>query len=232
MKFPLLKELLSRAGTCVPASTIHYFNGVLNYLHVGRWMHDRALRVPVRVSGRDAFYRALLPAIAEPVTYLEFGVFDGTSMRRWSALLRDPRSTLDGFDSFEGLPEDWGMKCTREVFDVGGRIPQLDDSRVHFHKGWFQETLPAFAEKLAPHATLVVHLDADLYSSTIYVLRQLARFMKPGTILIFDEFFDREHETKALTEFLGDTGARIECLAATRALTQVAFRVTASPAQP
>lgn len=231
MKFPVLKSALSRIGVLVPPSLIHYLNGVLNYLHVGRWMHDRGLRVPLRVNGREALYRAIHATLTEPATYLEFGVFDGTSMRRWSALLRDSRSTLDGFDSFEGLPEDWSLICKRELFDVGGNIPQIDDPRVRFHKGWFQDTLPGFIEKFTPHPAFVVHLDADLYSSTSYVLRQLAPFLKPGIVLLFDEFFDREHETKALSEFLDDTGMKITCIAATRALTQVAFRVTVPPAQ-
>lgn len=225
MKFPFLKELLSRVGVMVPRSAIHYLNGVLNYLHVGRWMRDRQLDVPLRVDGREALYRALLPSIAEPATYLEFGVFDGTSMRRWAGLLRHAESTLDGFDSFEGLPEDWGFATHKEVFDVGGKIPQIDDARVRFHKGWFQDTLPVHLAKFAPCDCLVVHLDADLYSSTIYVLRALRPFLKAGTILIFDEFFDREHELKAFDEFLRDTGMRVECLVATRALTQSAFRV-------
>jgi len=225
MKFPFLKELLSRVGVAVPRSAIHYLNGVLNYLHVGRWMHDRKLDIPLRVNGREALYRALLPSIAEPATYLEFGVFDGTSMRRWAGLLRHADSTLDGFDSFEGLPENWGFATPKEVFDVGGKIPQIDDARVRFHQGWFQDTLPGFLTKLTPHPCLVLHLDADLYSSTIYVLRTLRPLLQPGTILVFDEFFDREHELKAFDEFLRDTGMKVECLAATRALTQVAFRI-------
>ncbi|MBV8139332.1 MAG: hypothetical protein JO121_27440 [Deltaproteobacteria bacterium] len=38
------------------------------------------------------------------VLYLEFGVFEGNSVRYWSKLLENPGSMLHGFDSFEGLP--------------------------------------------------------------------------------------------------------------------------------
>lgn len=230
MKFPALKEFLSKVGIFVPTSTIHHLNGVLNYLYVGRWMHERGLRIPLRVRGREALYKILAPTITEPATYLEFGVFDGTSIRRWARLLGNPKTTLYGFDSFEGLPEDWGLVCDRETFDVEGRIPVIDDARVQFLKGWFQDTLPGFLQDFTPRDTLIVHLDADLYSSTIYVLRQLLPLLKPATVLIFDEFFDREHEIKAFAEFLKDTGMCVECIAATRALTQVAFRVVAAPA--
>ncbi len=227
MKFPALKEALSRIGVWVPTSAIHYLNGVLNYLYVGRWMHEHGLAIPRRAPGRQAFYEALYPHLTEPVSYLEFGVFDGTSMRRWSRLLKHPQSTLDGFDSFEGLPEDWGLVCNRETFDVGGNIPKIDDPRVRFFKGWFQDTVPGYLQTFGPQPTLILHLDADLYSSTSFLLKQFRPFLKKGALLICDEFFDREHEVKALTEFLGDTGAKLECLAATRALTQVAFRLTA-----
>jgi hypothetical protein len=71
----------------------------------------------------------------------------------------------------------------------------------------------------------LVHLDADLYSSTKYVLKQLAPWLHPDTVLIFDEFYDREHELKALDEYLTETGSRLVCLGATRTLTQVAFRI-------
>ncbi|MEO8350351.1 MAG: TylF/MycF/NovP-related O-methyltransferase [Chthoniobacteraceae bacterium] len=229
MRFPALKELFSRIGAFVPRSVIHYLNGGLNYLHVGRWMHERGFQIPARVSGREEFYRAVFPHLSEPLDYLEFGVFDGKSMQQWSRLLTHAQSTLQGFDSFEGLPETWGIVCTKETFDVGGNIPVIDDTRVRFFKGWFNETLPPFLESFQPGGMLVVHLDADLFSSTSFVLGQLKPLLKPGTVLLFDEFFDREHETKAFAEFLDETGVQAKCLAATRALTQVAFRLESAP---
>ncbi|MEW6281242.1 MAG: class I SAM-dependent methyltransferase, partial [Candidatus Eremiobacterota bacterium] len=71
----------------------------------------------------------------------------------------------------------------------------------------------------------VVHIDADLYTSAHYVLTELGPHMTPGTVLIFDEFFDREHELRAFEQFLERTGARTECIGATSTLTQAAFRL-------
>jgi hypothetical protein len=97
------------------------------------------------------------------------------------------------------------------------------------YKGWFSDTLPPYVRQFKPSPTLVVYLDADIYSSTIFALRQLQPFLRPGTILIFDEFWDREHELRAFTEFLNDVPFSIECLAATPTLSQMAFRITAMP---
>jgi len=232
MRFPFLKEWLSRIGFLVPPKAIHFVNGVLNYLSVGRWFHDRGLKVPVRCAGREPLYDCVAGFAKEPVSYLEFGVLKGVTLRYWTKLLKHPDSFLHGFDSFEGLPENWGLFTNKQVFDVAGVMPQFDDPRVRLFKGWFSDTLPKYLQEFRPRARLVLHLDADLYSSTIFVLRQMRPFLQPGTILIFDEFFDREHELKAFTEFLDEEGLAVECLAATRALTQAAFRVTKAASQP
>lgn len=230
MKFPILKEFLSRLGVYVSPQLVHYFSGALNYLSVGRWFRDWQLTVPPRCADRIALYGEVAKLVGEPAAYLEFGVFEGASLRHWTTLLRHLESSFDGFDSFEGLPENWGLFTGKKVFDVQGRMPHYDDPRVHLHKGWFSDTLPGFLRAFRFRPTLIVHLDADLYSSTIYVLRQLRPHLQPGAILIFDEFFDREHELKAFTEFLHDERIEVKCVAATRALTEVAFQILSRPA--
>jgi len=230
MKFPILKVILSRLGVFVPASWVHYLNGILNYLSVGRWFRDRGLVVPMRFKDRPQLYAHLASQLVEPVTYLEFGVFQGASMGMWSKHLKSPKTEFAGFDSFEGLPENWGYYTDKQIFDVKGRMPQFDDSRVRLIKGWFEQTLPPFLQGFQAQPTLAVHLDADLYSSTIFVLRQLRSHLRVGTLLVFDEFFDREHEMKAFTEFLEEFPMTVECVAATQALSQVAFRIKSLPA--
>jgi Methyltransferase domain len=229
MNFPTLKRLLTKLGVFVSPRVIHHFDGVLNYLVAGRWFHDRGITIPVRVKTRFELYALVAKGVEEPVVYLEFGVFQGEATREWARLLRHPETRFHGFDSFEGLPETWGQKCDKATFNVQGRIPDLGDARVTFHKGWFTETVPKYVSTFSPAYPLIVHLDADLYSSTIYPLRQLQPWLRERTILIFDEFFDREHEMKALSEFLDEEGARVECIGATTTLTQVAFRVVRPP---
>ena len=225
MKFIGLKRWMGSFGVLVSPRMIHFANGVLNYLSVGRWFADRHLRIPVRCAGRQELYTHVAGFVKEPAWYLEFGVFKGGSMRFWTKLLKDPNSALHGFDSFIGLPEVWGLMTGKELFDLKGAVPMFDDSRVRLFKGWFSDSLPRYLREYSPPASLVLHLDADLYSSTACVLKELAPFLKPGAILMFDEFADRDHELKAFTEFLKEHECSLECLGATTALTQVAFRI-------
>jgi hypothetical protein len=229
MKYPRLKEWLTKFGASLSERKMHFLNGVFNHIYVGHWMRQRGYGIPFRRPNRESVYQTLSKNIVEPVTYLEFGVFDGTSMRRWSKLLQNPETTFSGFDSFEGLPEKWRMAADKETFNLKGNIPQFDDKRVKLFQGWFTDTLPDYLKNFQPKGTLVLHLDADLYISTIFVLNQLRPFLQPGTILLFDEFFDHDHELRALEEFLNQTQITLECLGASRALTQVAFKIISVP---
>ena len=140
------------------------------------------------------------------VLYLEFGVYKGESMRYWSRVLINPKSKLHGFDSFEGLPKDWDIEgpYTKGVFDIAGESPHIDDSRVHFFKGWFDEVLQTY--QLPEYEVLVINLDADLYSSTRCALNYLRPFIKPGTFIYFDNMNRPEHEPRAFNEFIKESG--------------------------
>jgi hypothetical protein len=219
------KEALTRLGARCSPSHIDGLNSVLNYMETGRWLRASGFGDLPRHATRERLYAALGSKIEnERVLYLEFGVYYGVSMRLWSGLLKNPQSSLHGFDSFEGLPEDWDARRPKGEFDVGGRIPEFDDARVVLHKGWFEETLPSFA--LPERDRLVLNMDADLYSSTRFVLDTLRGEIRAGTIIVFDEFCDRMHELKAFDEFLRATGMKFRALGATKTLEHVAFERT------
>lgn len=139
---------------------------------------------------REVLYRYVNKRLLgnAPIDYLEFGVFGGDSFRTWLRLNDRPESRFWGFDSFEGLPENWKPDAQKGAFDRQGRVPQVDDGRAAFVKGWFQDSLPGFLERFEPQNRLVLHMDADLFTSTLYVLMNMDRFIVPGTLLIFDEF--------------------------------------------
>ena len=213
---------LTRVGARLSPTRIRQLNSLVNYLEVGRWLKANGFASEPRFADRWLMYDALAaPISAVRVLYLEFGVYEGYTLRRWARLLKNPESSLHGFDSFEGLPESWDETRPRGTFDVKGQIPQYDDPRVSLHQGWFEETLPHFAPPA--HERLVIHIDADLYSSAKFVLDTLRDSIEPGTVIIFDEFCDRMHEMKAFDEFLRATGARFRFLGGTINLEQVTF---------
>ncbi len=142
---------------------------------------------------RIAFYTYIYNRVLRkaPVDYLEFGVAGGESFRAWLALSRHETSRFYGFDSFEGLPENWQEDSPKGAYSTGGQVPQVDDGRAVFVKGLFQHTVDGFSREFRPANRLVLHMDADLYSSTLYVLMNLDRHITPGTVILFDEFSAR-----------------------------------------
>lgn len=161
---------------------------------------------------------------ARPLDYLEFGVFEGKSLACWCALNPNPRSRFFGFDSFEGLPEQWNG-APAGTYGAAGKLPEIDDARVQFIVGWFQESLPKFLATYRPENPLVIHNDSDLYSSTLFTLTSLNSFIKPGTLVIFDEFYDPVHEYKALIEYTCSYMRQFRVVAATSNFTQTAVQI-------
>jgi Macrocin-O-methyltransferase (TylF) len=151
-----------------------------------------------RASGRQA-----------RLTYLEFGVHEGYSIRFFANLNTCPESVFIGLDSFEGLPEDWGGSHPRGTFDTQGRIPQIDDPRVRFIKGWFQDTWDALSRQLDGCGHLVVHYDADLYSSTLFALSKIDTLQR-DYLAVFDEFTG--DEARALHNYLQSYNASVTFL--------------------
>jgi hypothetical protein len=220
-----LKRLLTRAGEHLSSKTILSLRSALNYLEVGHWMHAHGYRVPKRVRYREELFNLVASEIADRnVLYLEFGVWQGEVTDYWSKLLRNPESKLHGFDSFEGLPEDW-YAITKGGFSVAGQVPQIDDSRVQFFKGWFEETLSRY--QFPAHEVLVLNLDADLYSSTRFVLKAVREQIQPGTYLYFDNFNQPAHEVRAFEEFVKESKMTFRLLGASYAFGNVLFQRTA-----
>lgn len=218
----LVKFMLTKAGEHTSVSTLLRLNSAINYLEVGRWLRANGFEDSPRFPHRELLFSSVADRIRlEKVLFLEFGVYRGASLRSWSKLLENPRASLHGFDSFEGLPEAWDSVRGKGTFDLGKQPPRIDDPRVSWHVGWFDTTLPNFV--LPEHERLVIHLDADLYSSTKFVLETLRTNITIGTIIFFDEFCDRLHELRAFAEFVETTGMEFSFLGATTTLEQVVF---------
>ena len=155
--------------------------------------------------------------------YCEFGVFKGESINYIASKID---RAIHGFDSFEGLPEDWRPGYPKGKFDVSV-LPKVRQN-VRLHKGWFNESLPVWAKK-NPGPILFIHFDADLYSSTKTVLDILGDRIVPGTVLLFDEYFNypgwQLGEYKAFKEFVESRDVKFEYLAYRRGECQVSVRI-------
>lgn len=226
-----LKYLLTVVGRNVSSSSLRKVEAVKDYVAVGRWLEERGLDIPSRVRDRRAVWSALLQSIQDEwVLYLEFGVYKGTATRFWSQGLTNSKTLLHGFDSFEGLPAAGGP-WEKQQFDVSGQLPVIDDSRVTFFKGWFDEVLPGY--RLPPHDILVINIDADLYDSAKCVLKAMRASIRPGTRIYFDELNHVEHEARAFGEFLDETKMAFRVVSADWSLAHVAFEcIGNSPAEP
>lgn len=155
---------------------------------------------------------------------LEFGVRNGVST---NILARLTDQDIHGFDSFEGLPEQWegmpvgALSTFNELPDVPGH--------VHLHAGWFEDTLSGFVAE-HPGPIKFMNIDCDIYSSTKTIFDNFEDRIIPGTVIIFDEYISnpawRDHEYKAFQEFIKKTGLDYEYLLFSPYSKQAAVRIT------
>jgi hypothetical protein len=161
---------------------------------------------------------------------MEFGVATGSSITGIAGEL--PHRAVYGFDSFEGLPEDW-VDYTGNVHNAKGTyaapVPSLA-ANVELVIGLFQDTLPVFLAR-HPEPAAFVHIDCDLYSSTRFVLAALRNRMRE-TVVVFDEFCGllayEANEGRAWREFINDGDVKFEKLGEQHSR-GAAFKVTACP---
>jgi hypothetical protein len=217
-----LRYLLRVLGARLSRAQLHKLQNVVNHLRIGRWVRDRGFEFERVVTSRWEVFDIVASKVQDQrVLYLEFGVYKGRTTRYWAAKLRNPDSQLHGFDSFEGLPEEWAGHAKGAVFNAAGQVPVIDDARVRFFKGWFDQVLPEYV--VPEHDVLVLIMDADLYSSTACVLGHLRPYIRPGTLIYFDELSHVEHEPRAFDEFMEQTNLRFKPVCADRTLTYAFF---------
>ena len=135
--------------------------------------------------------------------WLEFGVASGKTINYISQMTDE---TVYGFDSFEGLPEKWRDGFEKGAFDRKGELP-IVNKNVELIKGWFNETLLDFIQKHNKKVSFI-HMDADLYSSTKYILDTLKNYIDDNCVIVFDDLlnypgFDGPNgELRAFYEFI------------------------------
>lgn len=160
---------------------------------------------------------------------LEFGVYRGESLRK--IVEARPDKQVYGFDSFQGLPEFWLPDHQAGRFgpdDPRGVKGAPDVPGAEFVVGWFDETLPGFMDA-HPGPVAFLHVDCDLYSSAKTVLDHAGPRLRPGSIVVFDEYFNypgwQGHEFRAWQEYVAESGTKFSYLAYTEDAISVAVRV-------
>jgi hypothetical protein len=167
-------------------------------------------------SGKRVIEHAL--RLVQPTGHLiEFGVYKGGSINLIAR--HQPQRTVHGFDSFQGLPEDWGgWSAPKGTFSLEGRPPRVR-SNVRLHVGLFDKTLPEWLSR-NPGPIALANIDCDLYSSAKTVIDLIAPRIEAGTILIFDEYFNfpfwQEREFKAFQDLVRRTKLRYRYVAYAR----------------
>ena len=165
------------------------------------WVNKELKKIPINISkGKNDTLKQILSEISsKKYNALEFGVFTGGTANMISKHV----NILYGFDSFEGLPEDWNGVIEKGHFKVGN-LPKVN-SNVKLIQGWYENTLDDFL-KNHPEDFKFIHIDCDLYSSTKYVFDKLIEYnkLKKDVIIVFDEILNYnkflEGELKALYE--------------------------------
>jgi Macrocin-O-methyltransferase (TylF) len=164
---------------------------------------DATRRASLPVWYLDRFEVLRHAAAVAPTTglVLEFGVAMGTTIRCLSGSAPLLDRLIYGFDSFKGLPEPWA-NYPKGYFACD--IPEVPNN-VELVIGEFENTLVPFLDKHQDEDIALVHIDCDLYSSTRFVLDHLTLWIRPGTVIVLDEFWIvTDQEQRAFNDWLED----------------------------
>lgn len=187
---------------------------------------QQAMRMAPNLVTRGALLDHAIKMVENTGLWLEFGVYKGNDLKQ---IARHYSGDVYGFDSFEGLPEDWTHFQRKGRFSLEGSLPGQLPENAKLVQGWFDQTLPSF---LYEHQQSIafLHIDSDLYSSAKTVLHLVHERLRPGTIIQFDDFVNypgwQEGEFKAFQEFVELSSLQFEYIGFASSDQAVALRVT------
>lgn len=219
----VLAKTMGRVNLEAPAVGL---TAVAYWARFSRWCSTHP--IPKRVDGKEGLYRSVIAAEgleSLPLSYLEFGVYRGDSLRWWLGAISNSESRFVGFDTFTGLPERWRPTEPAGHFNVNGIVPDVKDPRCVFEVGLFQDTLPSFVARADLSGRLVINLDADMFTSTLFVLTTLAPYLKLGDLIFFDEFSCPLDEFRAFEEFIRSFRVKYEVIGAVYGYTRICIQI-------
>jgi len=167
-----------------------------------------------------------------PGDYLEFGVFQGSSMchsirccKKLSKFNPNISNTrFFGFDSFDGFgkvsEDEKHSFFTDENFPTSLAATQkrvqkvAGDLSFQLISGYFKDSLAQGANSLGIEKAKVVMIDCDTYSAANEALEFCIPIVQQGTIFLLDDYFyyrgNKENgEMRAFAEFIEKTGIEV-----------------------
>lgn len=232
-------DLLKGLGYNTDVINIRRAGGELATIDTWRYMEEKDLEdLKDCVTDYDLYEwvtnTQLDPSLLEIGQVLEFGTATGRTLNQFGYWL--PNKTIYGFDSWQGLPEKFN---DLPAGHFAQSLPEVSPN-CKLVQGWFgarptqdqsaiaEFTAPVFARQhQAPIALL--HLDADLYSSTKTVLDAFSAHIVSGTVILFNEYWNhrtwKKHEFKAWQEHCKMHGIKYEYIGYASDHQEVAVRV-------
>lgn len=192
------KNVIERLRDVADQSAAEFINSIL--------LGAETLVFPSTDDLRKYFFSAAAVA-HRPGMLLDFGVRGGSStLMLGDALLGIDGRKVYGFDAFLGIRDAWS-KPNRPPgsMSLGGAVPPrvASHEKVELVVGWVEDTLPVFLSE-GHGATGLVHLDMDVFPPTKFVLQALRPTLKPGSLLVFDDYVGfigwQNHSHRAFTE--------------------------------
>ena len=202
------------------------FNAIEGARSSAKLEREHFLSVPT-FKKRKQLFKFVLEASDEQCLALEFGTYKGNSINMLAKL--QPNRQFYAFDSFEGLPEGWTPGARKGSFTTNRVLPAVRKN-VRVIPGFFENTLEEFLQSNPNQCISFVHIDCDLYSSTLTVLEYLHPRFKIGTTIVFDEYYNyaewMDGEYKAWMEYCANKKVTFEYIGYIRVGGQVAIRIT------
>lgn len=187
---------------------------------------------PARLGKLLAHYELYRKITHLPGAVVEAGVYKGASLMRFAGfrdILENANSRpIIGFDAFGDFPrgavEGASDRSFIDAFEGAGgpgiSKEGLEDAliakgydNVSLIKGDIFESLPAFLERDPACRIALLHLDMDVYEPTAFVIKQLAKHMVRGGLILFDDYGLVEGATRAADELAGELGVSPQKLA-------------------
>ena len=228
----LLKRFLIFLGQQLSEKNIWNLYITLNYILLGNWYKRNNFFPHLKLPTRDDIFQRICLDIEQTkissICYLEFGVKFGDSLRFFANQLKSKNNLFYGFDSFEGLPEDWdpvGFYMAGSL-STEGALPNINDSRINYIKGYFNETLPKFNyQQLSLFELRFFMIDSDLYSSAVSIFNNMGSSIKLGDYIYMDNMSRVEHEPKALIEYVTSFNRKLDLIYTDMSMRAALFKV-------